>query len=78
MSKFYKYDKKFVAQKPQNKGTTVYFDGWAVTKEGDDFFVSYISSEHGGSEKKFKISEKDYYKAIEKNLGLLDLIGKYK
>lgn len=77
MSKYYKYEKGVTVKKLSNGRDEIFFDGWSIKKDGNKYFTSYISSEHGGGERTFTISKKDYLEAKALNIGLLELINKY-
>jgi len=77
MSKFYKHERASLTNRPESDRDEIFFDGWAINIEESVCYVTYISSEHGGGEKKFIISKQDYGKAKVGKKGLLDLIAKY-
>lgn len=66
----YKYGDKATFRQPSIDGDTVFFNGWAISKEGDKYFVTYISAGHGGKEKKFEISKNDYDDAKNEKIDL--------
>ena len=77
MPKYYKYEKAVFTKRPESDRNEVFFDGWAISKRDGECFVTYISSEQGGGEKKISISEEDYSEAKAGKKGLLELLEKY-
>ena len=74
MSKHFKLGKEVLVQRPRGDENNIYFDGWAIKKAGNEYFLTYISSEHGGGERELVIDKKTFNNAKSGKIGLLEII----
>ncbi len=68
---------KYPDKQNYNTDDEYFGEGWSIKKDGENYYLTYISGSLQGELKKIKVSKDDFELAKTGNIGLNDLCIKY-